>query len=85
MSEQPSIRDDFFHLIDGELVGSDTALEVINPANETVFARAPSASRSQLDRTTSAARRAFESWSRTSYEERAALLRRLGETLRAHQ
>jgi len=85
MSEQPSIRSDFFHLIDGELVKSDGALEVINPANEEVFARAPDASRGQLDQAVTAARRAFESWSRTSYEERATLLRRLGETLRAQQ
>jgi acyl-CoA reductase-like NAD-dependent aldehyde dehydrogenase len=85
MSEQSPIRSDFFHLIDGELVKSEEALEVINPASEEVFARAPQASRGQLNQAVTAARRAFESWSRTSYEERATLLRQLGETLRAQQ
>src|SRR5262245_35401573 len=85
MSEQPSIRSDFFQLIDGELVQSPAALEVINPANEEVFARAPDASRGQLDHAVAAARLAFEAWSRRSYEERATLLRRLGETLRTQQ
>ncbi len=85
MSEQHLVRSDFAHLIDGDLVASDQTLDVINPANEEVFARAPSASRAQLDQAVSAARRAFGSWSSTTYEERAALLRRLGETLRAHQ
>ncbi len=85
MSEQQPIRSDFEHLINGELVKSAASIEVINPANEEVFARAPSASRAQLDQAVAAARQAFSSWSRASYEERAALLRRLGEKLRAHQ
>ena len=85
MSEQDSIRTDFYQLIDGELVGSESPLEVINPATGRVFARAPNANRAQLDQAVAAARRAFESWSRTSYEARTELLRRLGETLRTHQ
>jgi acyl-CoA reductase-like NAD-dependent aldehyde dehydrogenase len=85
MSEQDPIRTDFAQLIDGELAGSETLLDVINPATGRVFACAPSASQAQLDQAVGAARRAFESWSRTSYEERAAMLRRLGETLRTHQ
>src|SRR6185295_4770238 len=85
MSEQHPMRSDFAHLIDGELVASAGSIDVINPATEQVFARAPSASRAQLDQAVAAARVAFASWSRTSYEERASLLRRLGETLRAHQ
>ena len=85
MSEQHPMRSDFAHLIDGELVTSAGSIDVINPATEQVFARAPSASRAQLDQAVAAARVAFSAWSRTSYEERASLLRRLGETLRAHQ
>ena len=85
MSEQLSIRSDFAHLIDGQLVRSERSIEVINPATGRVFARAPDASRAQLDEAVAAARRAFAAWSRNSYEERATLLRRLGETLRAHQ
>ncbi|HEY4645945.1 MAG TPA: aldehyde dehydrogenase family protein [Steroidobacteraceae bacterium] len=76
---------DFAQLIDGELVGSERSLDVINPATEQVFARCPAATRAQLDQAVAAARRAFEAWRRTSYQERAALLKRVAEVLRQHQ
>ena len=76
---------DFAQLIDGELVGSERSLDVINPATEQVFARCPAATRAQLDQAVAAARRAFDAWRRTSYQERAALLKRVAEVLRQHQ
>ena len=76
---------DFAQLIDGELVGSERSLDVINPATEQVFARCPAATQAQLDQAVAAARRAFEAWRRTSYQERAALLKRVAEVLRQHQ
>jgi acyl-CoA reductase-like NAD-dependent aldehyde dehydrogenase len=79
------LRTDFSHLIDGEFVHSESTLDVINPATGSVFARSPSASRAQLDQAVAAARRAFESWQKTSFEERAALIKRLADALRGQQ
>jgi len=79
------LNTDFTQLIDGERVGSDRSLDVINPATERVFARCPAATQAQLDQAVAAARRAFETWRRTSYEERAAVLKRVAEMLRQHQ
>jgi len=78
-------RTDFALLIDGELVGGQTGLEVINPATGRVFARCPAAGRGDLDRAVEAARRAFPAWSARTFEERAALIRRFCDALRAHQ
>ena len=80
-----ALNTDFAQLIDGELVGSERSLDVINPATEQVFARCPAATRAQLDQAVAAARRAFDAWRRTSYQERAALLKRVAEVLRQHQ
>jgi acyl-CoA reductase-like NAD-dependent aldehyde dehydrogenase len=80
-----NLRTDFSLLIDGELDGSGASLEVINPATGEVFARCPAAGRAELDRAVVAARRAFAAWSATSYEERAAAIRRMAAVLRANQ
>ena len=76
---------DFSHLINGELVGSERSLEVINPATGEVFARCPDAGRDQLDAAVAAAREAFLSWREKSYADRAALLRRLSIALKDNQ
>ncbi|MBK4738536.1 aldehyde dehydrogenase family protein [Noviherbaspirillum pedocola] len=60
----------FAHLIDGCLATSTTMFDVINPSSETVLAKCPDASKEQLDRAVSAARRAFPQWKAKSYEER---------------
>jgi len=80
-----ALRTDFSQLIDGELSGGETALEVINPATGRVFARCPAAGRGDLDRAVEAARRAFPAWSARTFEERAALIRRFCNALREHQ
>src|SRR3954471_23051821 len=46
----------------------------INPANEEAFARVSLGSKADVDKAVAAARRAFESYSRTTREERLALL-----------
>jgi acyl-CoA reductase-like NAD-dependent aldehyde dehydrogenase len=79
------LETDFQQLIDGKLVGSDRWLDVINPATGRVFARCPAATQAQLDRAVCAARRAFDDWRRTTFEERARLLRQVAEVLREHQ
>ncbi len=90
MSAEPftpaaDVRTDFALLIDGELSQSGSSLEVINPATGTVFARCPAAGRAELERAVTAARRAFPSWSATSFEHRAAAIRRMSAVLRANQ
>jgi len=65
------VKDRIF--IDGEWVapsGGET-IEVVNPATEEVIATIPACSPEDADRAVAAAREAFESWSRTSREERA--------------
>ena len=68
---------DFY--IDGKLVPpvKPRELEVINPADETPFAVVSLGSAGDVDKAVAAARRAFESWSRTTREERLACLRKL--------
>lgn len=76
-----SVRDDFYHLIDGNLVSSDNTFDVINPSTEKVFARCPDASKDQLDEAVSAARRAFSSWHQISFEERNQKIEQLANAL----
>jgi acyl-CoA reductase-like NAD-dependent aldehyde dehydrogenase len=80
-----ALRTDFALLIDGKLEQSAHHLDVINPALGTVFARCPAAHRAELDRAVAAARRAFPAWRARSFAERAALVKRLSQQLRAKQ
>jgi acyl-CoA reductase-like NAD-dependent aldehyde dehydrogenase len=80
------LRTDFALLIGGELVASsERSLEVINPATGAVFARCPAASQAQLDRAVTSARGACGAWSRLSFEDRAAAIKRMAGVLRANQ
>ena len=65
--------------IDGKWVDPVTpkTIDVINPANEEAFARISLGSRADVDKAVAAARRAFETYSRTTREERLALLDRI--------
>ncbi|MBQ0847278.1 aldehyde dehydrogenase family protein [Streptomyces sp. BH-SS-21] len=56
--------------------------EVIDPATEDVVGLAPEASRDQVHAAAGAAREAFRTWSRTTPEERAAVLHRAAEEIR---
>ena len=79
------LRTDFSQLIDGELLAGTPTLDVINPATGAVFARAPRATRADLERAVSAARGAFAGWRARSYEQRRAALERFCASLRAQQ
>jgi acyl-CoA reductase-like NAD-dependent aldehyde dehydrogenase len=76
---------DFSLLIDGTLKQSAEQLDVINPAHGTSFARCPAAGRAELDAAVAAAKRAFATWKTTTYEQRAALVKKLSQVLRDHQ
>ncbi|RYD45832.1 MAG: aldehyde dehydrogenase family protein, partial [Sphingomonadales bacterium] len=71
--------------IDGAWVESDggTHHDVINPATETPTAEIMLGSAKDVDKAVAAAKRAFESFSRTSVDERIALLERILEAYKA--
>ena len=77
--------EDFSLLINGALVGGTNRLDVIDPATGQVLARAPAASRAQLDDAVRAARTAFMTWRTTRYAERAELVRAFAQRLRDRQ
>jgi aldehyde dehydrogenase (NAD+) len=71
--------------IDGHWVepaGSRTR-EVINPATEEAVGRIGMGEKEDVDRAVAAARKAFESYSQTTREERVALLERIGACFQA--
>jgi len=76
-------KTDFY--IDGKWVAPVTPreLDVINPADEQPFATISLGSKADVDKAVAAARRAFESWSRVSREERLAAVERLLEAYTA--
>ncbi len=74
-------------LVAGEWVESQSKREapVYNPATEEVVDTVPVGTPADVDRAVAAARDAFAAWSRTDPEERAQLLRRGIDRVRAHQ
>lgn len=72
------------HTIDGNPVDGVEFFDVINPATERAFARAPEASREQLDLAITAARRAFESWRVVPASGRREILSGFAAAIRAH-
>jgi aldehyde dehydrogenase (NAD+) len=73
------------HYIDGAFVESHgrEAMDSINPSNGEVIARAMLADEEDARRAIAAAKRAFTSFSRTTKQERANVLRRLHEVVAA--
>ncbi|MDX2165826.1 MAG: aldehyde dehydrogenase family protein [Deltaproteobacteria bacterium] len=66
--------------IDGQwTAASGGTYDIVNPATEAVVAKAPNATRADLDRAIAAARRAFDGgpWRRTTATDRARILERL--------
>ena len=61
-----------------------TTYDIVNPATETVVGEAPEATVEQVDAAAAAAAAAFPAWSRTSPEERAALLDKAADIIRDH-
>jgi aldehyde dehydrogenase (NAD+) len=75
------MRSTLKHYIDGAWVESEggTRHEVINPATEAPTTEITLGSAADVDKAVAAARRAFETFSRTSVEERIALIERILE------
>src|SRR5689334_13468221 len=70
--------------IDGKWVNPTTpkTIDVINPATEEAFARISLGSKADVDKAVAAARKAFETFSKTTREERLALL---GKIMQVYQ
>ncbi|MFA5964942.1 MAG: aldehyde dehydrogenase family protein [Sphingomonas sp.] len=73
------------HYIDGQWVASEggTRHEVIDPSTEQPCTEITLGSQADVDKAVAAARKAFESWSQSTVEERAALLERIIEGYKA--
>ena len=67
------------------LAGDGEPLKKTNPATAEVIWEGKGASAAQVDAAVVAARAAFKSWSRTSFDERVAVARRFGELLAANK
>jgi aldehyde dehydrogenase (NAD+) len=66
------------HFIDGKWIAAEgRSLDIVNPATEEVIGQVALGTAADVDTAAKAARRAFESFSRTSVAERAALLERI--------
>ena len=57
--------------------------EVINPANDQVIANVPASSHEDVDRAVNAAEKAFESWKKTTPQDRSLLLLTIADALEA--
>jgi aldehyde dehydrogenase (NAD+) len=79
------MRSTLKHYIDGAWVESDggTRHEVINPATEAPVTEITLGSAADVDKAVAAAKRAFESFSRTSVDERIALIERVLDAYKA--
>src|SRR3954454_23047863 len=72
-------------VIDGRRAAGDNGTyPIVNPATEQVVGEAPEASVAQVEEAAAAAGAAVPKWSATSPDERAALLNRVAEVVRAH-
>lgn len=72
---------EFKLLIGGRLVAGDQTMEVVNPATEEVLAKAPRASKAQLDQAVAAAKAAFPAWAATPIGERKKALNAIADVI----
>lgn len=75
------INHDYKLSIDGNLEKSEAVFDVLNPANNEVIARAPDADAEQMEKAISAAKRAFESWSKLEWEARSDYIQKFADAL----
>ncbi|MFI6317990.1 aldehyde dehydrogenase family protein [Nonomuraea sp. NPDC050556] len=73
------------HWIGGAWVPASGAIEVTDSHTEEVIATVPSGTAADVDLAVAAARRAFESWSATTFKERAEILRAVADGMHARQ
>jgi aldehyde dehydrogenase (NAD+) len=74
------------HWIGGEQVaGGAERIEVVDPASGETLTTVPAGTADDVDRAVAAARRAFPAWSTTPVEERAAVVQRISDGLKARR
>ena len=71
-------------LINGEMVDGDLTMDVVNPATEEKLADCPRASEAQLDAAVAAAKAAFPAWSKTTIDERKAIVLKIADVVEAN-
>ena len=78
-----TIQPSYKLFIDGEFVDAEggASLDVFNPATGEKISKIADASKADVDRAVSAARKAFESFRRTRVYERSALLNKIADVL----
>ncbi|HET8784740.1 MAG TPA: gamma-aminobutyraldehyde dehydrogenase [Candidatus Limnocylindrales bacterium] len=74
---QQFIGGDFVDAADGRTA------EVVNPANDQVIANVPASSQEDVDRAVDAAEKAFETWKKTTPQDRSLLLLKIADALEA--
>lgn len=74
----------YHNLINGELVTTETTLDVINPANEQVIGRVPACGAAELDSAVAAARAAFKTWSKTPVDDRRVVIQKMAAAIDAN-
>ncbi|HSI80587.1 MAG TPA: gamma-aminobutyraldehyde dehydrogenase [Solirubrobacterales bacterium] len=74
------------NLIDGQLVdpAEGKTEEVVNPSTGEVIAEAPLSTAEDVDRAVNAARKAFDTWSRTTPRARSEMLLKLADAIEEH-
>src|SRR5262245_19449801 len=83
--EQVNVRERLY--VDGQWIqpAGTGMLDVIDSATEEVMGRVPEGTVEDINRAVTAARKAFESWARTSPGERAELLQKIAAGLSSRQ
>lgn len=71
-------------LINGEMVDGDLTMDVVNPATEEKLADCPRASETQLNAAVAAAKAAFPAWSKTTIDERKAVVLKIADVVEAN-
>ena len=79
------VRGIFKNLIDGKSVGARNTLDVLDPATGELLAKVPDIERDGMDAAFAAARRAFSSWSKLTWEARRSILEKAFENVKAHR
>ncbi|WP_218418340.1 aldehyde dehydrogenase family protein [Alteromonas lipotrueae] len=68
-------------VINGELIATEKSLPVYNPATKAIIAQVPDCPKECLDTAVYSAKIAFKTWSKTSFDQRKAVLTKLADAL----
>ncbi|MEO9461476.1 MAG: aldehyde dehydrogenase family protein [Marinomonas sp.] len=69
------------NLINGNMIDNGEWLDVVNPATEEVIGQVPACGKTELDAAVTAARAAFQTWKKTSFDERREAIRAIGKAI----